>query len=115
MYYVRRVGGKIVELVGASQEGITEAVEEDSPEVLAFMDPPREVSVSARQFRLMLRQWGILDAVKAWVATQSGEVQDAFEYSSTFVKNDPVMATGFAQFGFTPEQVDTFFEEAAKL
>ncbi len=93
-----------------------EFLPDDDPAVLAYGNTKPEVfSVSARQFRLMLRRSGLLDPVKAWVAQQDGETQDAFEYSGTFVKDSPMMAAGFTALGFTAEQVDAFFEAAAQL
>ncbi|TIP03900.1 MAG: hypothetical protein E5X72_14265 [Mesorhizobium sp.] len=71
--------------------------------------------VSARRFRMQLRIAGLVDQVKAWVATQDPLVQDAFEYSGEFVRSEPMMAAGFAAMGFTPEQVDDFFVAASKL
>lgn len=71
--------------------------------------------VSARRFRLQLRISGLLDQVKAWVASQDPLVQDAFEYSGEFVRAEPMMANGFAQLGFTSEQIDAFFVAAAEL
>ncbi|MGO8068720.1 hypothetical protein AB9E28_24730 [Rhizobium leguminosarum] len=99
------------------QEGRAEEfLSDDDPAVVAFRNaPPVVTSVSARQFRLMLRRAGLLDQVKAWVAQQDGETQDAFEYSGTFVKNSPTMMAGFAAMGFTDRQIDNFFREAARL
>jgi hypothetical protein len=71
--------------------------------------------VSARRFRLQLRISGLLDQVKAWVTSQGPLVQDAFEYSGEFVRSEPMMAAGFAELGFSPDQVDAFFVAASKL
>ncbi|ANL52866.1 hypothetical protein [Rhizobium phaseoli] len=99
------------------QEGNAEDfLSDDNPELVAFLNTPIKVSsVSARQFRLMLRRSGLLDQVKAWVAQQDGETQDAFEYSGTFVKNSPMMTAGFQAMGFTAQQIDAFFTTAAQL
>ncbi|MGO8023091.1 hypothetical protein [Rhizobium leguminosarum] len=99
------------------QEGRAEEfLSDDDPAVVAFQNaPPMVTSVSARQFRLMLRRSGLLDQVKAWVAQQDGETQDAFEYSGSFVKSSPMMMAGFEAMGFTPQQRDAFFEAAAQL
>jgi hypothetical protein len=109
--------GAINGLVEQFQDGWAEEfLADDDPAVVAFKDAPPEVSsVSARQFRLMLRRAGLLDQVKAWVALQDGETQDAFEYSGTFVKDSPMMAAGFSAMGFKAEQIDGFFEAAAQL
>ncbi|MBY2993787.1 hypothetical protein HF263_04015 [Rhizobium leguminosarum] len=118
MPYVSRSAGGVVDgLYEQLQEGVAEEfLPDDDPAVVAFQNaPPIVSSVSARQFRLMLRRSGLLDQVKAWVAQQDGETQDAFEYSGTFVKDSPMMAAGFAVMGFTPQQVDEFFIAAASL
>ncbi|MBY5838069.1 hypothetical protein J3P71_17710 [Rhizobium leguminosarum] len=99
------------------QEGTAEEfLVDDNPELVARLNAsPKVSSVSARQFRLMLRRAGLLDQVKAWVAQQDGETQDAFEYSGTFVKDSQMMAAGFAALGFTVSAVDAFFLAASKL
>ncbi|RUM02371.1 hypothetical protein EEQ99_11525 [Rhizobium anhuiense] len=72
-------------------------------------------SASARQFKLQLFAFGLLDQVEAWIATQSKAVQIADEYSGTFVRTEPMMAAGFAAMGFTDPQIDEFFTAAAAL
>ncbi|MBY5624436.1 hypothetical protein [Rhizobium leguminosarum] len=116
-YVSRSAGGAIDGLYEQLQEGVAEEfLSDDDPALGAFRDTSPEVfSVSARQFRLMLRRSGLLDQVKAWVAHQDGETQDAFEYSGTFVKSSPMMLAGFEAMGFTPQQRDAFFEAAAQL
>ncbi|MBY2913971.1 hypothetical protein HF206_07530 [Rhizobium leguminosarum] len=113
----RAVDSAIVGLYEQRQEGIAEEfLGEDHPDVAAFLNSPTKVSsVSARQFRLMLRRAGLLDQVKAWVAQRDGETQDAFEYSGTFVKDSPMMTAGFAAMGFAQQQIDSFFDAAAQL
>jgi hypothetical protein len=93
-----------------------EFLEDNDPQVIAFLNPtpPPVDSISARQFRIQLRRAGLLDTVKAWVAQQDGETQDAFEYSGTFVRSEPTMAF-FSVIGFTEEQIDAFFETASSL
>ncbi|MGX9989519.1 hypothetical protein ACS4RR_009925 [Rhizobium sp. Z1P35] len=116
-YVSRSTTGAIDGLYEQHQDGLAEEFLLGSdPAVIAFLNAPVMVSsVSARQFRLMLRRAGLLDQVKAWVAQQDGETQDAFEYSGTFVKDSPMMAAGFAALGFTASAVDAFFLAASKL
>ncbi|TIO39250.1 MAG: hypothetical protein E5Y00_35470 [Mesorhizobium sp.] len=64
---------------------------------------------------MQLRISGMLDQVKAWVGTQDPLVQDSFEYSSSFVRSEPMMQAGFAALGFSAEQIDAFFVSAAAL
>lgn len=82
---------------------------------VAELMPAPVANVSARQFKLQLLAAGLLDQVDAWVASQPRAVQIAFEYSGTFVRNEPMMAQGFADMGFTEGQIDAFFEAASKL
>ncbi|MDG4906049.1 hypothetical protein P9228_06245 [Mesorhizobium sp. WSM4898] len=79
--------------------------------------PPAVVpeSVSARQFHFQLSVAGLRAQVIAWIGTQPVEVQDAFEYSGSFVRNEPMMETGFAALGYTSAQIDAFFTAAALL
>ncbi|MEH7869701.1 hypothetical protein V7795_21475 [Rhizobium laguerreae] len=117
MPFVSRSNGAIDGLFEQPQQGSAEEFRPNNdPDVIAFLKAGPEVSsVSARQFRLMLRRSRLLDQVKAWVAQQDGETQDAFEYSGTFVKDSPMMAAGFKAMGFTPQQVTDFFVAASKL
>ncbi|CDZ67960.1 hypothetical protein NFO65_26290 [Neorhizobium galegae] len=77
--------------------------------------PPVPASVTARQFKLQLVSAGLIDQVDAWIATQDRATQVAYEYSGTFVRNEPMMQSGFEAMGFTPQQVDAFFVAASKL
>ncbi|NNH46241.1 hypothetical protein HLI03_32150 [Rhizobium laguerreae] len=117
MVFVSRSNGVIDSVFEQLQEGRAEEfLSEDDPAVVAFLNaPPKVTSVSARQFRLQLRRAKLLDQVKAWVAQQDGETQDAFEYSGTFVKDSPMMTAGFVAMGFTQQQIDEFFSAAASL
>ncbi|AHF83701.1 hypothetical protein RLEG3_18545 [Rhizobium leguminosarum bv. trifolii WSM1689] len=116
-YVMRNADSDICGLFEQLQEGFAvELLANDDQAVVEYLNKPLPVSsVSARQFRLRLRRSGLLDQVKAWVAMQDGETQDAFEYSGTFVKESPMMAAGFAAMGFTPQQIDEFFVAASQL
>lgn len=95
-----------------------EMTPEEEAEFLASLPVAAEPivdSVSARQFKLQLLAAGLIDQVDAWVESQSRAVQISFEYSGTFVRSEPMMAAGFGAMGFSNEQVDAFFQAAAKL
>ena len=77
--------------------------------------PPIPDRVTARQFKLALLQAGLLASVEGWITTQSQAVQIAYNNSGTFVRDEPMMAAGFAALGFTPEQIDAFFTAAAEI
>lgn len=71
--------------------------------------------VTARQFKLQLLAFDMLDDVEEWVANQSREIQIAYENSGTFDRHEPMMQIGFTELGFTKEQGDAFFISAANL
>lgn len=71
--------------------------------------------VSANQFGKQLVIAGIFNQVQAWVAQQDTATQWSFNRSATFVRTDPMMQSGFAELGFTVEQIDEFFLAASKL
>ncbi|MBX4965447.1 hypothetical protein [Rhizobium binae] len=116
-YVSRSTDSSIDGLFEQPQEGRAEEfLADDDPAVIAFNNKPLPVAaVSARQFKLQLLAAGLLDSVDAWVAQQSRDVQIAYEYSGTFVRNSPMMETGFSAMGFTPQQIDGFFVAAAQL
>ncbi|ARM14163.1 MULTISPECIES: hypothetical protein [Rhizobium] len=115
--YVKRGDGVIQYIDYVNQLGMgLEEMDDTAAEVQAFFHPrPPASSVSARQFKLQLLSAGLLDTVNAWVASQSREVQIAYEYSGTFVKDSPMMTAGFQAMGFTTQQIDAFFMAAAQL
>ncbi len=100
---------------GVEYEMTEEEIAAFEASVAGLNEPQPVTSVSARQFKLQLLAAGLLDAVDAWIATQSKAVQIAYEYSGTFVQTEPMMAAGFAAMGFSEEQIDAFFEAAARL
>lgn len=71
--------------------------------------------VTSRQFKLQLLAAGLLDQVEAWVASQDQAVQIAYANSGTFLRTEPMMATGFAALDFTSDQIDAFYIAAAAL
>ena len=77
--------------------------------------PPVPDRVTARQFKLQLLAAGLLDQVEAWIASQSQAVQFTYANSGTFVRDEPMMQSGFAALGFTSEQIDAFFTAASAL
>lgn len=72
-------------------------------------------SVTSRQFKMQLVISGIKDAVDEWVSKQPEIVQVAYEYSSNFVRDEPMMQTGFIAMGFREQELNKFFIDASKL
>lgn len=118
-YWSSAAGAYVEELPEGA--GVTRIASEDElTEVLAVYGLPGPVAivpdrVTARQFKLQLLAAGLIDDVEAWIATQPRAVQIAYEYSGTFVRDEPMMQAGFAALGFTEQQVDDFFTAAAAL
>ncbi|WP_245273342.1 hypothetical protein [Phyllobacterium sp. UNC302MFCol5.2] len=71
--------------------------------------------VSRRQFRLQLIDVCLLSTVEGWIATQDERTQAAYADSGTFLRSDEMLQAGFSALGFTTEQIDAFFTEAAEL
>jgi hypothetical protein len=71
--------------------------------------------VTSRQFKLQLLATGLLDQVETWVGQQEQAVQIAYANSGTFLRTEPMMATGFAALDFTEAQIDAFYVAAAEL
>lgn len=88
-------------------------------QIVVYDPPPPEPAipdrVSRRQFRLQLIDAGLLEHVEGWVATQDIRTKAAYADSSTFVRSDEMLQQGFAGLGFTVDEVDRFFMEAAGL
>ena len=71
--------------------------------------------VTMRQARLELLSRGLLDDVEAMIAAAGREAQIEWEYASLVERGNPVIAGVQQQQGFTDEQIDDLFREAAKL
>jgi hypothetical protein len=71
--------------------------------------------VTSRQFKLQLLAAGLLGQVETWVSEQDQAVQIAYANSGTFLRTEPMMATGFAALGFAEAQIDAFYVAAAAL
>lgn len=71
--------------------------------------------VTARQFMIMLDMMDLYDQVESWIETQDRKIQLAFRHSGTFVKDEPMMQSGFTSLGFTSEQIDNFFVAASQI
>lgn len=96
----------------------TGQVREYTPQELAAIEAiPGDIPdrVTARQFKLQLLAAGLIGDVEAWIAAQDRAVQIAYEYSGTFVRDEPMMQAGFTALGFTEQQIDVFFAAAAEL
>ena len=85
--------------------------------IAEYVEPPPVIPdrVSARQFGLQLIALGLKSQVDAWIASQDASTQWAYDKSSTFVRTDEMMQSGFAALGFSTEQINQFFLAASLL
>ena len=67
--------------------------------------------ITPLQARKALRHFGILDAINSWVATQSAEIQDEWEYAVVIERDNATIAAAASAdpFNLTSEEVDAIF------
>jgi hypothetical protein len=92
-----------------------EAIESAIAAFFAASVPPVPESVSPLQMRRALRVAGLRATVDAFVAQQSEEVQEAWEYATIIMRTDPMITAGMTALGLTAQQVDDLFRLAASL
>jgi hypothetical protein len=83
--------------------------------VYTYQDVTAPDRVTARQFKMQLYFYGLIDVVEEWVQSQSKAIQIAYQNSGTFVMDEPMMKAGFVELGLTDEQIKQFFIDASKL
>jgi hypothetical protein len=120
--FAERENGKIIALYGAPQPGRAEEwLEDDHPEMVAFLNPPPPVpaSVSMAQARLALIGAGLFSTIdaglKALPEPQRTTALTAWEYAPTVSRNGALVTTLAGQFGLTEAQLDALFTAAAAI
>ena len=86
----------------------------------AFSDPnppPRAapMQLTPRQMRLVLNALGMRQVVEDAVAASDQDTKDMWEFSSFFLRTDPVLLAMAAQLGVSDELLDEIFEQGASL
>jgi hypothetical protein len=76
---------------------------------------PVPAAITPLQARRALRAADLLDAVNAWIATQSADAQEAWEYCVEVRRDAALIAGAQEGLGLTPEQVDDLFRAGAAL
>lgn len=79
------------------------------------MEARKIKSVSMRQARLQLSVLGVLANVNAAISTMSEQAQIEWEYAATVEKNNPLIPQLAALLGWSDDETDNYFIEAAKL
>ena len=73
------------------------------------------ISCSPAQGRLALLQFGMLDALEAWVATQSRAVQIEYAARTVWQRTWPLVASAGSAMNLSDDQMDELFALAATL
>lgn len=79
------------------------------------LPPSVPYSVSPRQVRLLLLQKNLLASVETMIAQQDEATKITWQYALEFRRNDPLLNQLATNLNLTPNQIDQFFIEAAKL
>jgi hypothetical protein len=87
---------------------------EEITAVQAWVPPVPEV-ITPRQARLMLLQMGMLSQVEAMIAQQDEATKIAWEYSTEFKRNHPLLLALAGNLGMDPAALDDFFRGASAL
>lgn len=121
MVYVQRdEAWTVIGLYANQQEGLAEEyLEDDAPEVIAFLNPPEVLPpITKRQLRLTLVRNGIaLSTVETAIASMpeglpKEEARIEWADASTFNRNHPTLLLIAVVLGLTEEQVDAMWREA---
>lgn len=87
--------------------------------MLALAAPPAATSITQRQARLYLFQHGLLAQVEAALDQLDEPARTAalieWEYAREIERTNPLVLAIVGMLGWTADQVDTFFAEAAAL
>lgn len=85
-----------------------------APEPLpAVVEVPN--TITPRQIRFQLTVIGLRQQVEDWVAAQTIDIKDWWEFSTVFERNNQKLIDAAAIFGLTSEQIDQMFIEASQL
>jgi hypothetical protein len=73
------------------------------------------IPLTPRQIRLVLNAAGLRDAVEGAVAAATRDVQDMWEFSQEYKRDDTVLTGMAAQLGLSDSQLDNLFAQGALL
>jgi hypothetical protein len=76
---------------------------------------PVPESITSLQARRALRKAGLLETVNTFIASQSEEIQETWEYAVEIYRNDPTLAMLATSLGLTSDQLDDLFRSAVKI
>lgn len=77
--------------------------------------PASKFVATPRQVRLALNATGMRQAIEDYVASQSQDVRDSWEFSTVFEEDHPLIIAGKAALGISDAQMRALFELAVTL
>lgn len=77
--------------------------------------PPPKLVATPRQVRLALNATGMRQAIEDYIASQSQDVKDSWEFSTVFEEDHPLIAAGKVALGVSDQQMRSLFELAVTL
>lgn len=84
--------------------------------ISAYTPPPApKLTATPRQIRLALNATGMRQAIEDYVASQSQDVKDSWEFSTVFGEDHPLIIAGKAALGLSDQQMRSLFELAVTL
>lgn len=102
----------LVAPIGSAYDPVTGAFTPPPPPPEAAYVPE---SITPCQCRLYLLQIGMLANVEAMIAQQDEATKIAWEYSSKFRRDNPLLLSLAEKLGLMEKQIDQFFIAAAEL
>lgn len=94
------------QIVSASIQRVGGAVRQVA--VLALAPPP-VLTASARQLRLAMNALGLREDIEEYVASQSRDVQDSWQWTTEFESTHPFLVGAAEQMNKSPEEVAALF------
>ena len=115
MAYVQRdPNGNIIAVFANIQDGIPEEWV-DNPIVYEPPLDPSTLTLTPRQIRLVLNAASLRTQVDNAVAAADQNTKDMWEYSSIFLRTDPILNSVAISLGFSSSQLDALFEQGQSL
>lgn len=120
MFIKRNESGKIVSCFPLLNEIENTYIPDNDPELISFQEDAKNqelisMGVTPVQARMALNAAGLRAAVEEYIASQSQDIKDTWEYSVKIHKSHPVVQGAAAALGLTEKQVDDLFLAAINL
>jgi hypothetical protein len=101
--------------VGRPGQTLEQVIAEYTSALNAPEVPQVPQTVTPRQARLALNKFGLRQQVDNWVAAQSQDVRDTWDYATQVVRTDTFITQAATALGLSDAQLDALFTTAAAL